>query len=187
MIKLQGATKREFHFPAEPGIAIRFFSDFQRIAIFLPHITVATVYTPNALRMHYRSVEMGAYTINLFADVQSVIDSENGIIHILPLKGKTPVPSEATLNTSSCYGDFASKAIFMDAGDESFIEYHLKLGAQLPRPRGLRMMPGRVVNRIAKSISEGRVREIADGFMVNALAAFPHWLAEQQANQQVQT
>lgn len=180
MIKLQGATKREFNFPADPQTAIRFFSDFQRIALFLPHITVAAVYAPNALRMHYQSVEMGAYTINLFADVQSIVNIENGIIHIHPLKGKTPVDSEATLNTSTCYGGFASKAIFFEDGDESFIEYHLKLAAKLPRPRGLRMMPGRVVNRIAKSISEGRVREIADGFMTNALAAFPEWHAQQQ-------
>lgn len=180
MIKLQGATKREFHFPADPSTAVQFFSDFQRIALFLPHITVTTVYAHNALRVHYQSVEMGAYTINLFADVQSVVDSENGVIHIQPLKGKLPVVSEATLNTSTCYGGFASKALFHADGDKSFIEYHLKLGAQLPRPRGLRMMPGRVVNRIAKSISEGRVREIADGFMTNALAAFPYWLAEQQ-------
>ncbi len=180
MIKLQGAITREFHFPADPSTAVRFFSSFQRIAVFLPHITVATVYAPNALRMHYQSVEMGAYTINLFADVQSIIDAENGIIHIQPLKGKTPVVSKATLNTSTCYGGFASKAVFHKDGDETFIEYHLKLGAKMPRPRGLRMMPGRVVNRIAKSISEGRVREIADGFMTNALAAFPEWLAEQQ-------
>lgn len=181
MIKLQGATTREFDFPADPQTAMRFFSDFQRIALFLPHITVAIVYAPDSLRMHYQSVEMGAYTINLFADVQSVVDFEKGSIHIQQLTGKTPVPSEATLNTTTCYGGFASTAIFFEHADGSFIEYHLELGANLPRPRGLRMMPGRVVNRIAKSISEGRVREIADGFMANALEAFPEWLAAQQS------
>jgi hypothetical protein len=41
------------------------------------------------------------------------------------------------------------------------------------------MMPGRIVSRIAKSISDGRVMEMADGFMCNATTAFPDWLARQ--------
>lgn len=181
MIKLNGAAQREFSFSAEPEVALHYFSNLNRVAYFLPHITVVEEYGPNELRVHYQSVELGAYTINIFADLQSELNSEERAIYINPLSNKAPVTAEATLNATGAQGYFSSVARFSTAGSSTHIDYRLKLEAQLPRPRGLRMMPGRVVNRIAKSISKGRVSEIADGFMSSAIGAFPVWLAQQMA------
>ena len=41
------------------------------------------------------------------------------------------------------------------------------------------MMPKRIVDRIAQSISLGRVEEIAEGFMSRATDAFAEWEAAQ--------
>ena len=78
------------------------------------------------------------------------------------------------------YGYFSSVAYLEKCENETLIDFRLKMVANLPRPRGLRMMPGRVVNRIASSISQGRVNEIMDGFMENAIEAFPAWMADQE-------
>ncbi len=180
MIKLQGTAQKEYSFPADPQTAIHYFTDFQRIVTFLPHIKIDTVFDDNALRLHYQTVELGAYTISLYADVISIVNTEKQQIVVKPLMDKTPVEDVATLSTATSYGFFASTAQFFADGDKSKIDYKLKLGAKLPKPRGLRMMPGRVVNRIAQSISEGRVNEIAEGFFSNAIEAFPEWLANQQ-------
>lgn len=180
MIKLNGSTQREFLFPSAPQVALSYFSDLNRVAHLLPHITVVEEYGPNELRVHFQSVELGAYTINIFADIHSVVYAAEETIVIRPLKDKKPVKDDASLNTTAGYGYFASIARFSADGDRTRIDYELKIFAQLLRPRGLRMMPGRVVDRIANSISQGRVREIAEGFMENAIAAFPAWLVEKE-------
>jgi hypothetical protein len=96
---------------------------------------------------------------------------------IEPLPSTSPVSPDSTLNTTTGYGFYSSQSLFRAAEGCTEIDYSLNFQAHLPRPRGLRMMPGRIVNRIAQSISDGRVEEIASGFMRNATAAFPEWLA----------
>lgn len=180
MIKLNGSTRRDFYFPADPATTLRYFSDLNRVAFFLPHITVVKTYSPNEIRVHYQTVELGAYTINIYTDLAGITDEEEQVIYIQPLEDKPIVPSEATLNAATAYGYFYSVARLQAHDDQTHIDYRLKITAELPRPRGLRMMPGRVVNRIAESISQGRVREIADGFIADAITAFPEWLAANQ-------
>lgn len=179
MIKLNGTAKRSFAFPSDPELALQYFSDLNRVAYYLPHIAVVEEYGSNQMRVHYQSVELGAYTINIYADIESIADDYDLVIHINPMADLDEVPSAATLNTATGHGRFTSIAAFYDDDHgQTIIDYQLSMTAQLPRPRGLRMMPGRVVNRIAKSISQGRVNEIADGFMKTAIDAFPGWLAK---------
>jgi hypothetical protein len=179
MITLNGTAKREIFFPADISTTIRYFSDLQRLAPYLPHITVVENFGPNELRFHYHCVELGAYDINLFADVLCVVDQENLRIDIKPIEGENQIKAKATLSSTRSQGLFTSVALFYPAEEQTFIDYRLQIAAKMPRPRGMRMMPGRIVNRIVKSISHGRVQEIADGFIENVLAAFPAWLAQQ--------
>ena len=181
MIKLNGSTRRDIYFPADPVTTLRYFSDLSRVAFHLPHITVVKTYGLNEIRVHYQTVELGAYTINIYTDLVRILDEEEQVIYIQPLEDKPTVPSEATLNATTAYGYFYSTARLQAHNDQTHIDYRLKITAELPRPRGLRMMPGRVVNRIAESISQGRVREIADGFIADATAAFPEWLTVSQS------
>lgn len=177
MITLDGSIKRTFYFPADPQVTLEYLGNLSRIAAYLPHIQVVEAYSDSELRVHYQSIELGAYTINIFCDICSHCDFQSNALVIRPLEAADPISPAVTLNTTTGYGFYTSQSFFraVDGGTE--IDYALNFQARIPRPRGLRMMPGGIVNRIAKSISDGRVLEMADGFMQNAAAAFPDWLA----------
>lgn len=180
MIKLNGAAQREFQFAADANTAMQYFGVLSQMIHYLPHIELVEEYSASQVRVRYSTLELGAYTINIITDLECQVDKDNLSIIIRPLKGKEPVNGEARLNSTIGYGYFTSAAYLENNGDEVCIDYRLKMAANLPRPRGLRMMPGRVVNRIASSISQGRVNEIIDGFMANAVDSFPAWLEEQK-------
>lgn len=180
MIKLNGAAQREFLFAADANMAMEYFGLLSQMIQYLPHIELVEEYNSSQVRVCYSTLELGAYTINIITDLECQVDEENLAIIIRPLKGKEPVQGEASLNSTIGYGYFTSVAYLEDNGAETYIDFRLKIAASLPRPRGLRMMPGRVVNRIASSISQGRVNEIIDGFMTNAVDSFPAWLERQK-------
>ena len=179
MITLNGTIQRRFYFPADPLTALVYFSDLSRVTYHLPHIGVVEAYSADRVRIRYQTVELGAYTINIVCDLDSRVDVEKREIVIAPLEGCADVAQEATLNATTGYGYYSSFARLFPDEDGTGIDYHFEFKAQLLRPRGLRMMPKRVVDRIAHSISLGRVEEIAEGFMENAVEAFGDWWASQ--------
>jgi hypothetical protein len=181
MITLNGTVQRLFYFPADPLTSMVYFSDLSRATFHLPHITLVETYTDNRVRIRYQTVEIGAYTINIFCDLELTVDVANKVIRIDPLAGCAPVEDNATLNATTGYGFYTSTARLLPAEDDgTTIDYQFQFTSKLERPRGLRMMPRRIVDRIAQSISLGRVEEIADGFMESATEAFPDWLAKQK-------
>jgi len=180
MIKLNGTAQKDFTFTADPLNTFSFFADLNRVVQYLPYIELVETYGQNELRVLYSCVELGTYTISAISDLSCTSDTENMAIFVQPLKGKEPVEGEATLNTTMGYGYFASAAYMQACDDGTRIDFRLKIVANLPRPRGMRMMPGRVVNRIASAMSDARVSEIAEGFMRNAAQDFPAWQKTQQ-------
>lgn len=180
MITLDGTVERKFYFPADPETTLHYFSDLSRVVFHLPHITLLHAYDANEVRIRYQTVELGAYTINIVCDLVSTVQPDEMSIIIQPLEGKDLVESDASLNSTSGYGYYSSTAYLYAENDGTAIDYQLRFRAELPRPRGLRMMPKRVVNRIAVGISEGRIEEIAEGFMANALEVFPDWLESRE-------
>lgn len=182
MITLNGTVQRKFHFPADPLITLIYFSELSRVTLLLPHISVVEAYDSDRVRIRYQTVELGAYTINIVCDLECWCDIEQQSITIEPLAGCQPVPIESTLNATTGYGYYTSSAQLFAENGGTGIDYRFEFKSTLQRPRGLRMMPKRVVDRIAHSISLGRVEEIAEGFMENALDAFGEWLAEQDAD-----
>ena len=181
MITLNGIVHRQFFFPADPLTTLIYFSDLSRIAFYLPHINVVESYTDNRVRIRYQTVELGAYTINIYCDLDLTVDVAGYVIQIDPLAGCPEVEGDATLNATTGYGFYTSTARLTPVEDDGTnIDYHFHLESKLQRPRGLRMMPRRIVDRIAQSISLGRVQEIAEGFMESAIEAFPAWYAEQK-------
>lgn len=179
MITLNGTIQRKFYFPADPLTTLIYFSDLSRVTHLLPHIVVVEAYAGNKVRIRYQTVELGAYTINIFCDLDSVVDLDKMEITIGPLEDFEQVTQEVTLNSTTGYGHYASTAKLSPEDDGTAIDYYFHFKSELLRPRGLRMMPKRVVDRIAHSISLGRVEEIAEGFMENALDAYYDWYAEQ--------
>ena len=179
MITLNGTIQRRFHFPADPLTTLIYFSELSRVTLLLPHISVVETYSNDKVRIRYQTVELGAYTINIYCDLECTYDVEKQSIIIEPLAGCEPVEGESTLNATTGYGYYASSAQLFAEDGGTGIDYRFEFKSTLQRPRGLRMMPKRVVDRIAHSISLGRVEEIAEGFMENALEAFDEWHAGQ--------
>lgn len=182
MIDLTGSITRAFIFPAIPKVALTYYSDLSRVAEFLPHITLIHTYSHNQIRMLYETVELGAYSIQIYSDLESSVDWEKMLLHVYPVKIETAVPvqSETSMRHSTGSGLFAIDTQFFDLGSQTRIEYSIRLKAELERPLGMRLMPKRVVKRIAQSITDERVREIADGFIKKSVDAFPEWEANYQ-------
>ncbi len=175
MLKIAGSNSRTFTFPADVDTALCYYRDIPRLITFLPHIELHEIFADNQYRMVYSAKEMGAYTITIYADVQATVLEREGIIRILPLNGHKPMKSRASFNATQVQGYYASEGIFIPEGDKTLIEYTFELLAEPPRPKGLRFMPGVMVDGIAQNITHWRVREIVDGFIANSLAAFPTW------------
>lgn len=182
MINITGSITRAFVFPALPEVALAYYSDLSRVAEFLPHISLVHTYAYNQIRMLYETVELGAYTIQIYSDLESSVDWEKMLLHVYPVKIETAVPveSDTSIRHSTGSGLFAIDTQFFDLGSQTRIEYAIRLHAELERPLGMRLMPKRVVKRIAQSITDERVREIADGFIKQSVAAFPEWKANYQ-------
>ncbi len=179
MITLNGTIQRKFYFPADLLTTLIYFSDLSRVTYLLPHISVIEAYSTDRVRIRYQTVELGAYTINIICDLDSFTDLDKHEIVIAPLPDCPEVTPEATLNATTAYGHYTSTARLFPEEDGTGIDYYFEFKSSLLRPRGLRMMPKRVIDRIAQSISLGRVEEIAEGFMENAIEAFDDWRADQ--------
>lgn len=179
MIRVAGSAHRSFIFPAELPLAYAYYADIGRVLRHLPHICLAQTYSPGQLRLVYRSTELGIYRVRIFADVQTILE-DGHVLHVRPVDGLPPVQAQYGAHSTTAQGEFTSQSVFRDIGSQTEIEYSLRLQADLPTPRGLRMMPGVVVGSIARSITHTRIREIVAGFVADSVRAFPHWLEEMQ-------
>jgi len=177
MIEVVGSASRSFIFPADLPMAYAYYGDVGRLLNYLPHIFLVRAYGPDRFRLLYSTTELGTYQIRIFADVQTTLD-KGWVIRVHPLDGIPPAEAEAGVNSSTAQGYFTSRSVFQEADSHTQIEYSLHLRAHLPPPLGLRLMPGMIVNRIAKSITNLRIREIVEGFIERSVDAFPYWLAE---------
>lgn len=182
MIDITGSIKRAFVFPAIPKIALTYYSDISRVAEFLPHISLVHTYDHNQIRMLYETEELGTYTIQIYSDLECSVDWQKLRLQVYPVKIETaaPVLPETSMRHTMGQGLFAIDTHFFEMGTQSRVEYTIRLKASLERPLGMRLMPKRVVNRIAQSITDGRVREIADGFIKESIDAFPYWQAQNE-------
>jgi hypothetical protein len=177
MIRVSASVQRSFVFPAERPLAYAYYADIGRVLSYLPHIGLVHAYGPDRLRLLYHSTELGIYRIRIYADVQTVLE-DGCVLHVRPMDGLPPVRSQSSADSTTSQGYFASRSIFHELGNQVQIEYNLQLRANLPTPRGLRFMPGSVVNSIARGITNLRTHEIVEGFIERSVEAFPHWLEE---------
>jgi len=182
MINITGSIKRAFVFPAIPKVALIYYSDISRVAEFLPHITLIHTYAENQIRMLYETVELGAYTIQIYSDLESRVDWDKMALQVYPVKIETapPIEPETSVRHTKGSGLFAIDTQFFDMKDQTRVEYTIRLQAEMERPLGMRLMPKRVVKRIAQSITDERVKEIADGFIKSSIEGFPEWESQNQ-------
>lgn len=176
MLKVAGSAKLSFVFPARRAIAYAFYSNMDRLAKYLTHIEMADKYSDYEYRMLYQSTELGTYHLSIFCDVRMELPPGNRVIRLVSVENMPPVETKLTVNSTTGRGFFSSEASFHEEGkDETRIEFQMNLGANLPRPLGMRFMPGRMVDNIANGITNRRLREIMQGFLDDSLADFPAW------------
>lgn len=177
MIKLTGSIQRAFIFPAAPDITLSYYSELIRVAQFMPYISLVHTYSPHQIRALYQSIELGSYTIKIYTDLEGKIDITKQTISVYPIKieNNNPIEEKATLRETVGHGLFAINAQLFDLGSQTRIEATLRLEASLERPRGMNLMPKRVVNRLANGITSNRIKEMADGFIKNSIDFFEEW------------
>jgi hypothetical protein len=176
MLKVAGSAGLSFVFPARRPIAYAFYSDMQRLVSYLPHIDLMYEETAYEYRMRYQSTELGTYHLSIYCDVGMELPPGNRVIRLVSLDNLPPIETKLTVNSTTGRGYFSAEAQFHDEGsDQTRIDYKLRLGANLPRPLGMRFMPGRVVDNIANGITNRRLREIIEGFLEDSLVDFPTW------------
>ena len=182
MIQISGSITRTFILSSPPEPALLFFDDIIRVIDFIPHITLIHCYSNDQIRTMYESEELGSYTIRIYSDLAIDRRWDEGILEVYSAQIATAVPIEptATMRDTTGSGLFAIQVQLFDLGEQTRIEFTTKLQANLIRPKGMRVMPKRVVNRIAQSITETRTREIADGFIKNAIENYDNWLMQNQ-------
>lgn len=172
MIEIAAAAQRSFIFPAGFAAAFEYYADLDNTFSHLPHISLVKQYADGGFRMAFSTTELGIYRVRIYCDLQAEINQAGGVLRMKPLETVKAAKREAGLNSLSAPGNFASQSIFHPQGEQTRIDYTLDLNARLPVPLGLRFMPEKVVEAIARSITQRRFQETVDGFIERSLAAY---------------
>jgi hypothetical protein len=172
MVTISGSVQRTYLFPAPLASAFDYFADMSRTLHFLPHISVMQFYGANQFRMQYATTELGIYRVRIICDLETELDYESQRLHIFPLAGAQPISSEAGMYSLTGQGYYASESIFHPHGDQTLLDFRMRLHARLPRPLALRFMPGTVLDAIARNIAQRRIQEIAEGFVERSIRAY---------------
>lgn len=182
MIKIAAKARFSFMFPADRKTTFEFYSDMTRMASYLQHISLVGGLPDYQYRLYYNTVELGTYHIHVYCDVRMDLVPEKYMINIVSIENMPPIETEVTINSTTTRGYYSSEAYFHDEGDETRVEYILAMQAKPPRPKGMRFMPGKMVDKIANNITNHRMREIAEHFIEASIADFPRWQVEREFN-----
>ncbi len=172
MIKLNGSAQRQFVFPDTLTAAIRYYRDFDTIFNFLPHISIVQKYGANCYRALYHTIELSVYRVKIYCDLQVRFDEASQMLHVMPFVGPTPVKQSVSVQALVAQGQFTSQSAFVARGDETRVDYRLRLTAALPKPFGLTLVPDVVMSQVAHSIADWRIQEIAGDFIDRSIAAY---------------
>lgn len=172
VIKIAGSAHRSFVFPAKLEDAFNYYGDIRQSFRFLPHISVAHNYAAGQYRLLYSALESGVYKVNIFCDVVAVIDENQHIIKIDPLKGNTPEKSKAGLYSMTGQGFFNSEILFNEDRDQTRIEFSIDLKASLPVPLTLRWIPNALIDGISQIKVHWHMDEIIERFIEQSTRAF---------------
>lgn len=172
MIKITGTTRQTFNFPADMVTAGSFYRDFSHILRYLPHIHLVKAYGPDQFRVMYHTLELNMYRVRIYCDLQVKYNEATRTLHVTPLLNKPPVKAEATVHSLTAQGYFTSQSVFWPRADHCSVDYRLSLEARLPKPLGLMLMPNKVIEQIAGSITDWRIHEIAGGFIKRSVQGY---------------
>jgi hypothetical protein len=182
MIKIAASARFSFMFPADRVTTYEFYSDIGRLVTYLQHIELESSSPDQQFRLYYSTVELGTYHIHVHADVRLDLVPGHHTMRMVPIENLPPIETEVTFNSTRTRGYYSSEAFFHDEGEQTRVEYMLKMMAKPPRPKGMRFMPSNLVDKIANNITNNRMREIAEYFIESSIADYPRWVAEREAS-----
>jgi hypothetical protein len=180
MIEVKGTETRSFYFPAPIEEAFFFYNSLPRIVPFLPRIFLIDTADERHHRVVYRSVELNAYHVEIYCDLEVNPDERNNVLYIQGYDGRPhypPVKTKVGLTEVIGMGDFEITSRFYEAGQRTKIDYSLTLHSEIHRPFGLNFMPTAVLSNIVMRIVNYRIKEIVDHFVVASTKAYPKWVA----------
>jgi len=171
-LRVAGSAQRSFTFPADLPTTRAYFSQFNHILHFLPHIALVKAYSATQFRLVYQTVELGVYQVKIYCDLEGSFDEARQALHFRSTHYQPPIKPDVTINSLSAQGTFTSQSDFHASHDQTRIDYAIQLQANLPKPIGLSLIPDRVVEQIARNITVWRIREIADGFIERSIKEY---------------
>lgn len=179
MITIFGQTQMTFTLPTDVTTAFNFYQDVNRILPYLPRIQLVQAHSEQHLRVCYVSRELNAYDVTIYCDVQTEVDPQNYTIRLASQTAGLPVAAKSSFHATSAYGRYNSTSVFYPEGDQTRLEYHLELAAELPKPWAIKFVPDSIMNAIAQSITNHRIHEIAHGFITQSMADIAAWALQQ--------
>jgi hypothetical protein len=181
MIKIAAKARFSFIFPADRKTTCAFYSNMHRLVNYLKYIELTENQSEYQFRLYYNTVELGTYHIHVYCDVRMDIVAGAHTIRMVSVENLPPIETAVTINATTPRGYFSSEAKFHDEGDQQTrVEYMFTLNAKPPRPKGMRFMPRKMVDKIANNITNHRMREIAEYFIESSIADFALWQAAQE-------
>jgi hypothetical protein len=172
MIRLAGTAKRSFIFPGNLQDAMQHYANLEKLFEYLPFVSLINTFSTNQFRVRYASTELNIYKIQLYCDLEVVIDKGQSLINVKTLDANKPTRPKAGLHSSRGNASFASNSRFVPEGENTRIYYSLELNGKLPTPKAFSLVPLSITNHIAETIAKRRIFEIADGFIMASLADF---------------
>lgn len=170
MIRMAGAARRSYEFPAPLPAAFRFNTDLDAMLGLLPHIRVVAAPAAATRRLCYQSTEAGLYRVRIYCTIVAEVDAAAHHLRIRPLDDAAP--QRAGFRSMSGHGRYESTIAFHPQGDATRIEYALKIAAQVPTPGSLRIIPAALADARATRRLSARLDEIVDGFVRRSIAAY---------------
>ena len=172
-IRIDGQVRRTFIFPADIDTAFSYYENVEAIFGWLKHIHKIRSLADGHYRVVYQSVELGIYQVKIYCDLQVEANRQENTLRFLPSQIAPPISPEASLQSMSAQGFYSSQSTFHAEGEQTRIDYHLKLNAALPVPLSARLLiPSTVRDLIAQSVMYHRIDEIADGFIQKSVQSY---------------
>ncbi|MCP4361619.1 MAG: hypothetical protein GY796_26715 [Chloroflexi bacterium] len=178
MITISGKAQLTFMLPTDVETAFQFYQDVNRILPYLPRIQFIESHGDQHLRICYVSRELNAYDVKIYCDVQALADHSNYSLRLVPKEAAPEIKAKSGFNKTLAYGRYSSASIFYPNGNQTRLDYQIHLFAELPKPWAIKFVPDAVMDGIANSITNHRIKEIAHGFIQQSLGDLAAWKPE---------
>lgn len=173
MIQVIGTYHRSFQFPADLTTSFDYFRNIPHILGLIPHIKLVLSSSEHHYRMLYHTTELGLYQVKVYCDLRAELDDQTRTLRIQSQpNGFAPVKTGVGMYGLTGMGEYSSLSTFRESGEQTEIDYQLRLEFGVPAPLALRLLPNSALESLANGIANQRIVEIAEGFIRRSIQDF---------------